>query len=323
MNEPDISAIICTYNRSNILEGAIESLIDQTIDKNKFEIIIIDNNSSDNTHEVVKKFEKYSNVRYVFESEQGLAFARNRGYIEAKGRYIAYIDDDAKAESDWIENIYAIIQCNNPPPLIIGGPIYPFYLTKKPEWYLDEYEIRTWGKEPRYLNIGEYLSGSNMIFSKEILEEFGGFDTKLGVVGGKLNLGEESSLFNKIWEKYGNTKIGFYSPDLKVYHLVPDEKMTLHYFFKRRFMAGQSNLHIKYRPLNVIKKIFICVGYGGLIAYKSFIAILKLPFYRKYQNWIVECLDPVIFGTGIIFECLGFHMSFEQYDLSDVKHDQS
>jgi len=312
-----ISAIICTYNRSTILKGAIESLTKQTADKEIFEIIIVDNRSTDDTKKIVDQFEEIQNLRYIFEPNQGLSHARNRGYQEAKGEYIAYIDDDARAGKEWINRIHWIIQNVEPLPLIIGGPIYPFYLSEKPDWFLDEYEIHSWGDEACFLKQNEYFYGSNMIFLKKVLEEFNGFDTEHGVRGEQLNLGEETVLFDKIWKKSGKEKIFYYSPDLIVYHLVPPERMNIRYILKRRFMVGQSSLSYRFGTLTPLKRLYLpFVLLGGVLFY-AFFALIRIPFYRKYQNWVIECLDPAVVGMGLFTGSIGIHPHFKQYHLPD------
>ncbi|MGD8380729.1 MAG: glycosyltransferase, partial [Syntrophobacterales bacterium] len=93
-----ISVIVCTYNRAELLGGTLRTLCHQTLDTSEYEVIVVDNNSTDNTREVVDEFcRRSSNVRYCFEPQQGLSHARNQGLQEAKGKYVAYIDDDARA----------------------------------------------------------------------------------------------------------------------------------------------------------------------------------------------------------------------------------
>ena len=102
-----ISVIVCTYNRAYLLKNCLRSLVDQLVETSTFEVIIVNNNATDDTEEVAKSFtEKYPNFRYIIEPNQGLSNARNRGYKEAKGEYVAYIDDDARAYTDWVENIH-------------------------------------------------------------------------------------------------------------------------------------------------------------------------------------------------------------------------
>lgn len=291
-----ISVIICTYNRCDLLDSAIKSLLNQKVDKNLYEIIVVDNNSTDKTKETVGKYLTETNIRYIFEGKQGLSNSRNAGYKNSAGRYVAYIDDDAKADKHWLENILQVIKTVGPD--IFGGPIYPFYEKEKPKWFLDKYEIRTNGDEPRFLNENEYISGSNIIFNKELLELFGGFDPRLGMSGNKLRYGEESKLIIEARKKAKNAKI-YYDPSIVVYHLVPPEKMSMKYFIVSSFMGGASaplvwerraDMFVKFKQIAhfviIIFSIFFQLTIGVLIRDRS--------RYRYVQNYIVEAVCPNI-----------------------------
>ena len=116
------SIIVCTHNRADILEMCLNSLEKQVSGDISYEVIIIDNNSNDCTHETCKPFlQRNPNYRYVFEPNIGLSHARNRGYKEAVGKYVAYIDDDAIAYPDWLQQMIAFIE-RNPEAAAFGGP---------------------------------------------------------------------------------------------------------------------------------------------------------------------------------------------------------
>lgn len=141
-----ISAVICTYNRCSILGNAIESLCNQTLCSSQYEIIVVDNNSTDATREVVESFLNFYNIRYLFESRQGLSYARNSGWENAQGKYIAYFDDDCQVPTNWMTEAKKIIE--NLEPYVFGGPTYPFYDLSKPQWFKDSYQTFTYGEEP-------------------------------------------------------------------------------------------------------------------------------------------------------------------------------
>src|SRR3989344_2536998 len=110
---PIVTVVVCTYNRSDLLYKCLESLVRQTVSKNLYEVLVVDNNSKDNTQQAVKRFIKtYVHIRNIKTDVQGLSHARNIGWKHAKGEYIAYIDDDAIAEPDWIEQIIQFINTN-------------------------------------------------------------------------------------------------------------------------------------------------------------------------------------------------------------------
>ncbi|HHV24437.1 MAG TPA: glycosyltransferase family 2 protein [Methanosarcina sp.] len=319
-NAPIISVVICTYNRADLLPGALDSLLQQSLEQSLFEIIVVDNNSTDTTPDVVAQYASYLHIRYIHEPLQGLAHARNRGYKEARGKYIAYLDDDARADPEWLKNILDSFNNTVPDPLVVGGPIYPFYLSKKPEWFKDEYEIRSWGDKPRFLVPKESFSGSNMIFTKKILERFGGFNTHIGVSGTTLSVGEETSLFLKIWEKSKEHDIFYYSPDVKISHYAPLEKMDTMYALKRSFASGQSAVKmLKSDPVSKKKKMKLICSAGIPVVYLTLKAIVKFPKYKHYQNWIFECGTPISEKIGTILELSGLHVSVKQYILNKSK----
>ena len=234
-----ISVIVCTYNRSDLLKSCLESLNNQTAQVTDYEVVIVDNSSTDNTKEVAGLFiKKYLNFRYIRESAQGLSHARNRGYKEALGEYVAYIDDDAKAAPDWIERILRAFKTIKPEPVAVGGEIHPWYEIAPPAWFTDDFEIRTWGREKGFLQPprAQYgFSGSNMILKKKTLEQYGGFSSDYGMVGRKIRLGEEAALFYRIYQDH---PFFWYDPEIKVEHWVPAKNMRVGYHLKRAYVGG-------------------------------------------------------------------------------------
>lgn len=236
-----ISVVICTYNRSDMLALALKSLIKQSLVSYPFEIIVVNNASTDGTDEAVKTIQKeypFVASSIVYEDKQGLGHARNTGLRHARGKYVAFLDDDARADRNWLKTALEFFETLEPSPICVGGPIFPFYTTPRPKWFCEENEIRSWGDHSRHLEIGESFSGSNMIWRKEILEALGGFDVNLGVKGKYLSVGEETAVFQKSWEVFGHPSF-FYSPRLLVYHWVAPSKMRVRYQLKRAFVTGQ------------------------------------------------------------------------------------
>lgn len=292
-----ISVVICTYNRCQLLKGALESLLDQTLDKNQFEIIIADNGSTDDTKYLVKAYiDKHNeyNIRYICEPKQGSSFARNTGFKNSNSQYIAFMDDDAKADKHWLKNIVKTIV--NIKPHILGGPIYPFYLTEKPEWFLDKYEIRTNGDKARFLTENEYMSGSNIILKKSLLELINGCNSNIGPKGDKMGYGEDTKLIVDTRQKIRDARI-YYNPQIIVYHLVPANKMRLEYFIKHSFDVGiihkdvwccEITLWTKFKHLiNVLYRIWLIVS--GISLGMMFRDKKK---YKYINNYIVEVINP-------------------------------
>jgi glycosyltransferase involved in cell wall biosynthesis len=262
MFKPIVSIIVCTYNRSDLLKDALQSFTDQTSDKARYEVIVVDNNSCDNTEEVVRTFiERQKNFLYVKEPKQGLSHARNRGYMEARGKYVAYIDDDARAESSWVENIIDFTS-RHPEIAAFGGPYKGFSLVEVPKWYKDSYGSWTLGEKEKQICQNEWINGTNMIYERSLLKNFGGFNPKIGMAGKKMSYGEETNLLIKIKEK--NLPI-YYVPDIVVEHLVADYKMSFMWMLKSDYMNGLSGLEtfgLQRRPLRQLSVTLYLFLYG-------------------------------------------------------------
>lgn len=298
-----ISVVICTYNRSEILKGCLHSLIQQNLKKSKFEIIVVDNNSSDNTRQVVEAFLERENIRYFVEIPLGLSHARNRGLKESKGQYVAYMDDDARAAIDWLQVAYGAINSIQPQVDCFSGPCHPFYTTPKPKWFNDQYEIRGSWDAPKYLRKDEYISGSNMIWAKDALNKIGGFDVNTGVAGNHLRLGEETKAFEYLWSFPEQPRF-YYLPNLIVYHWVPAFKMTVSYRLKRQFAAGQYQAH--QLELEGGLNIFKIIGEQLFYLIKSiFRFLLRSKFHSYWQNWVVEDGARIAYYLGKLLGLLG------------------
>lgn len=281
-----LSVVVCTCNRALLLKKCLESLECQTLDKKTYEVIIIDNNSNDNTQEIIKSFiYNNSNFRSLVEYNQGLSHARNRGYKEAKGKYVAYIDDDAIANEDWCKKIIYAFETVKPAPAAVGGTIYPYYDEEKPEWFLDEFEIRQWGESAGFLEEprAKYgFSGSNMTFPREVLIKYGGFSINFGMVKGNLRMGEDTELFSRI---YPDNPYFWYDPEIQVRHWTPKKNMEFAYKFQRSLNAGiSSDLMMNYE--NCTNKFKMCAQILVLFVHlsKQILCYLK-HLLLKEENW--------------------------------------
>jgi len=290
-----------------MLAGCLESLCNQNISRDQYEIIVVDNNSKDNTSQIVSDFIHFGNLIYVLETSPGLSYARNRGLKEAKGEYIAYIDDDARADKKWLGTALQVLEHRDID--CLGGPYHPFYSISKPSWFMDRYEIRSLGDMPKFLRKGEYISGSNMIWRKSSLMSIGGFDVGAGVVGNQLRLGEETGAIDKLWITANNPKL-FFSPELIIYHWVPEFKMSVTYRLKRRFAEGQYQSSST-EPIFLATRIKNALVTGFTLI-KVFIRFfLKYKDHSHWQNWVVEDGGYVARVFGKMLGYLGFYPHIE------------
>lgn len=184
-SHPRISLIICTYNREKFLGHALQSLTQQTLAPEAFEILIINNNSTDSTPTISQDFIAANpklNVRYFVETNQGLSYARNRGIKEAMAPIITYIDDDAEAESDFLEKVLSFFE-KKPETAGIGGRILPKYEGTPPQWmnkYLYGFVTKVDFGDQGFTYTGKsYPAGCNMSYRKDLLEQVGGFNENL------------------------------------------------------------------------------------------------------------------------------------------------
>jgi glycosyltransferase involved in cell wall biosynthesis len=242
-SSPLISVVVCTYNRATLLVGALQTLCGQTLDRSYYEVIVVDNNSTDETRSSAEEFcRKCQNVRYFLEMEQGLSNARNRGWMEARGEYVAYIDDDCIVPEHWLSIAKDIIVRLYPG--VFGGPFYTFYNTTKPAWYKDAYGEHVPFDEEKNLNSKECpeIFGGNMFLRRRLIESFGGFDVRLGMQGDKIGYCEETALILNI----SNTKrdeLIYYNPNLYVFHLVQKKKMNVRWLVRSWFVTGLYSIY--------------------------------------------------------------------------------
>lgn len=305
---PLISVVVCTYNRAELLANALQTLCEQTINKSHYEVLVVDNNSKDNTSSVTKDFSlRHPNIRYCFEIRQGLSHARNRGWQEANGLYVAYIDDDCKVPTQWLRIAKEII--DQIAPAVFGGPYYAFYNSPKPYWWKDWYETFELSPKPRPLRRLEYLRGGNIFFRRKLLEDMCGFDAVLGMSDKKLGYCEETELQRRIRETMPNEAI-YYDPKLHVFHLVRPEKMTSPWILNSSFACGRYSYNVfqnKYpKVARTIKlKLLIKACVTLLFLFTDIIVGLLRSDRKQYpylQNYLYENTAKYVGDLGKIYE---------------------
>lgn len=233
---PDISVIICTYNRERYLPEAMQSLADQDFHKARFEVIVVDNNSKDDTEKVCKEFISSHHeclLYYYNETQQGSSPARNKGAKHAKGSLLIFMDDDAIAEKDFLKNAWKF-HLSNPGIHGFGGRIIARYIPAEPKW-MSHYVSALVGNFDYARHITEFKPNkypleSNMAVTKNAYDEIGGFDVALPGVKGTLRIGSEGKdLYFRLKQK--GYKV-FYIPDMIVYHVVEVSKLNYEYLYR-------------------------------------------------------------------------------------------
>ncbi|MDO1451024.1 glycosyltransferase [Rhodocytophaga aerolata] len=244
-----LSVVIPTYNRVFYLTKVLKGLEQQSLDKSCFEIIIVDNKSTDNTKEVVLGYStSIENLIYIYEPKQGLNYARNTGLCQARGEYIAYLDDDAVPYEHWAKKIIEVFASVKPQPGVVGGPTVPVWVGEKPTWLIPKFEpaisMINYGGESRFLQGREFLVGANMAFLKTALVSIGGFIDGLDRIGDKLLSGGDTAAIESV--KKLNLGV-YYHPDIAVDHYVSANRLTHKWFIKRYYWGGYSEALMWYK----------------------------------------------------------------------------
>lgn len=230
-----LSVIICTYNRSRYLYRLMESLAKGDMEAAKYEIVLVDNNCTDNTRDEVERFSRdYPEIslNYVCEPRQGLSNARNAGIAVSRGEILVFVDDDAFVDPDYLSNYEALFE-SCPEVYAAGGPIIPSYESgEEPGWMT--YHLRRlltgylyFGEKQRTFPGDNYPGGGNAAYRSSVFRTIGGYDANLGRNGNALGGGEEKDVFRRM-DKAGLQYV--YTPRSVLHHSIPDYKLGEEYF---------------------------------------------------------------------------------------------
>ena len=245
----DCSVVITTYNRARLLADTLRSLSAQRVPRAlRWEIVIVDNNSRDETREVVRRFSETTSltVRYEFEPRQGQSFARNLGIEVAEGAVILFTDDDILPSPDWVPRMLSTIATGDLDGA--GGRVLPLWEAEVPRWLASRRDLLPWlalTEEDQAcmlqypLLVTRRIVGASMAFRRGVFEEFGRFPTTLGHRGARMYGGEEVELVNRLLLK--SKRIG-YDPSIIVHHRIGADRLCKSFFLRRHFdhACGQA-----------------------------------------------------------------------------------
>ena len=237
-----ITVAVCTHNRARYLDQALQSLWAQTAPSSTFEVLVVDNASTDDTPGVVERARAAQpNIRYVREDELGLSNARNRAIAETHTPFIAFLDDDAIAEPPWVERLVHCFSALSPRPAAVGGPIHPIWEAPRPPWLPDSllgYLTVLERRGSSHLDLSkQFIFGANMAFDRQALVDVGGFSTALGRIGDRLLSGEEMLLLRQL---HARGACGYYDEQASVHHHVAAARLTKEWFYRRIYWDGMS-----------------------------------------------------------------------------------
>ena len=280
-----ISLVICTYNRSRYLPGSLESILLQTVDKSLFEVIVIDNASTDDTSQIVQTFISQNpslHISYHFEKNKGLSFARNRGISEARSPLIAYVDDDVILTPDYLKKLIGFFE-KNPDAGGAGGKVIPKYESGSEPVWMNKYlagfvgNVNHGTNIKRFTSSMKYPAGCNMIYKKEVLLKAGGFNNELKFRS------DDKYIFYKVQEI---TDQIFYLPDAWLYHYIDSYRLDIKNFktlFLKTGNEEKRRLISEGNRAGVLKKFFEYLFKFGASFLLYFIFLFKgQPSKGKY-----------------------------------------
>jgi glycosyltransferase involved in cell wall biosynthesis len=259
-----ISVIIPTYKRLIDFEECLISIINQNYPKERYEIIAVDQ-GTEGIDKVLEKYRSNENLKFISKNKIGLSIARKVGAENSLGEVIAYIDDDAVADKNWLLNLSKGFQKDNIG--IVGGKVLPIWGNNAKEIHKQKYSytrslfsLFDLGEKDR---IVPHVIGVNFSVRKKLFSEFGFFDESVGRIGSSLLGGEETEFCERASKKYDV----MYSANAIVHHKVLNYRLTTHWLIKRAYYGGLSKAFQGRKPKTIKKIKFTWLDYCLLIPY--------------------------------------------------------
>lgn len=277
-----VSIIIPTYNRAKMLGMTVESFVKQNYPKDQFELIIADNNSRDETKDVIAEWQSKSSVaiRYIFEKRQGVHYARNSAAKLAKGDILYFTDDDMLADEELIKNLIRTFSMDYNV-ASATGKVLPKWEVTPPEWILklcNNYLLSLNDRVEQLIispnDVGVFSCHQAVL--KDVFFKSGGFNPE-NTAGEWIGDGE-TGLNIKIKE------LGYsfaYNGESVIYHMIPSSRMTQSYLNKRMANQGNCDSYTEYRKYNY-NEIQL-----ALQIFKYIIHI-SCDFLRLVPRWILQ-----------------------------------
>jgi glycosyltransferase involved in cell wall biosynthesis len=242
-HECHVSVNVCTYNRHRLLRQALESLLAQQLDETiRYEVIVVDNNSTDETRQVVDEFigRGHGHLRYLFEQRQGLSYARNAAVAAARAPIVAFTDDDVRVAPTWVQTIKRALD-HHPEVDCVGGKIVPRWPAPPPVWLTGRHwaplAIVDYGDQPFYVSRQNQLCllTANMAIRNEVLKGIGRFRPQVQRVKNGVGSMEDHELLIRLWKDH---RQGMYVPELVVASDIAIDRMAKTYHRRWHFGHG-------------------------------------------------------------------------------------
>jgi glycosyltransferase involved in cell wall biosynthesis len=236
-----VTVAVVTFNRSRYLRETLAGLVRQDYPADGWDLLVIDNNSTDDTRDVVASFMASTpSPRRVVETRPGLDHGRNRAIEEARGDVIALVDDDIIVEPDWLAQLVAPFSSQSSHSIgVVGGEVVPVFPDGIPAWLEGSHRPLRFRLDPGPLPADQAPMGANFAFPKWVFARFGNFDTQLDRQGSKLFGGGDSNMIRRI--RSAGLEAWFV-PGAKVLHQIPAARLTLSYALRHAFDSARSRV---------------------------------------------------------------------------------
>ena len=237
-----VTVVVCTGDRRALFEKCVESLLNQTLARDHYEILIVGSESSDDTRLYAEKFSNTDNrVAYLHGKWTTRSEARNAGLTHTGTRCVAFLGEETIPDVNWLENLLQPFLSDRKT-MIVGGELSPEWGSDRPVWLKDRwlrfYSVcLNWSAELRLLEQGEWLSYENICFDTDVLKQLGGFPVRPGCQNELLVCGEHSV---EAAVKSQGGRI-YFEPKAMVHRYIPAEQLTPKWLAKRMFWQGVTD----------------------------------------------------------------------------------
>ncbi len=277
-----ITVAVCTWNRAQLLDTTLREMAKLRIPEDvEWEVLVVNNNCSDDTDEVIARHAEDLPIRRLFQPEQGLSHARNCAAAAARGELILWTDDDVLVDGEWLA-AYAQAAREHPEASFFGGTVNPWFSARPPQWlkrnlsiFAGAYALRQYGDEIFEIKAAKRLPyGANMAMRRSVFDT-ARFDPALGRSGEDLLSGEETGLFDLLLAE-GHT--GIWVGRARVDHYIPPERLTLRYLKGYYYGSGRSKVRRELHNHNTQ------LSRGSQLATKHRKQLLKSWLYSIRRN---------------------------------------
>jgi len=297
---PDISVIIATYNRADILNDTLENMCRLDRGDINVEFVIVDNNCCDQTKDVITSFSKSLPIKYLFEPKPGQNCARNRALEQVNlGEIVAFTDDDIYPRSDWLK---AIISASEKWPgySVFGGKIYIIWPDIKiPQWAHSS-QIKSFAfAEHDYGNsecsyqpiLGKYPFSGNFWVRRRIFADGRRFDDGVAWAPKNQILATETKLLSELW--HDGYKF-LYCPESVVGHRITEKQLSIRYLIKRSYSAGRGVVHTeslcREELLNKHPLVWRFIRAGAIAKLGFELGLSSVPLAFKKPEYAMETM---------------------------------